>query len=67
MRQLEREVTALEARGSACACAGGDSPRGSPGKGSDTESLADAAPHAVVLREQLQRAETQLQVYYHIS
>ncbi|XP_073948348.1 uncharacterized protein [Choristoneura fumiferana] len=63
VRQLEREVTALEARGGGCGCggAGGDSPRGSPCKGSDTESLADAAPHAAVLREQLQRAETQLQ------
>lgn len=76
VRQLEREVSALENR----VCAGcaartsdghadghagghGDGPADKADSGSDTESVADAA-HAqlALLKEQLERAEGQLQV-----
>ncbi|XP_061723003.1 citron rho-interacting kinase-like [Cydia pomonella] len=67
VRQLEREVTALESR--ACVhCEARTSPHGSPHGSphkahSDTESLADAQHTAQVhvLKEQLERAEGQLQ------
>ncbi|XP_047999618.1 LOW QUALITY PROTEIN: citron rho-interacting kinase [Leguminivora glycinivorella] len=79
VRQLEREVTALENR--ACInCEARNTPHGSPHKSqsdtesvadtqqtatanSDTESVADTQQTATanVLREQLERAETQLQ------
>ncbi|XP_063368778.1 citron rho-interacting kinase [Cydia amplana] len=67
VRQLEREVTALESRSCAACEARGSAhgtPHGSPHKSqSDTESLADAQHSAQVhvLKEQLERAEAQLQ------
>ncbi|XP_063388921.1 citron rho-interacting kinase-like [Cydia fagiglandana] len=63
VRQLEREVTALESR-SCVQCEARGTPHGSPHKSqSDTESLADAQHSAqvYVLKEQLERAEAQLQ------
>ncbi|XP_063628506.1 citron Rho-interacting kinase-like [Cydia splendana] len=63
VRQLEREVTALESR-SCVQCEARGTPHGSPHKAqSDTESLADAQHSAQVhvLKEQLERAEAQLQ------